>query len=57
MASIDVINFLLLKETRNSYLCVTPKNHWLMFVSWKILKNTATKIVIVCFYNFGEENF
>ena len=23
-----------LKETRNSYFCVTPKNH-LMFVSWK----------------------
>ena len=24
-----------LKETRNSYFCVTPKNHGLMFVSWK----------------------
>ena len=22
-----------LKETRNSYVCKTPKNHWLMFVS------------------------
>ena len=22
-----------LKETRNSYFCVTPKNHWLMFLS------------------------
>ena len=21
-----------LKETGNSYFCVTPKNHWLMFV-------------------------
>ena len=24
-----------IKETRNSYFCVTPKNYWLMFVSWK----------------------
>ena len=24
-----------LKETRNSYFCITPKNHMLMFVSWK----------------------
>ena len=23
----------LLKETGNSYVCVTPKNRWLMFVS------------------------
>ena len=27
--------FVSLKETRNSYFCVTPKNHQLMFVSWK----------------------
>ena len=42
-----------LKETCNSYFCVTPKNHRLMFV----LKSTVTKKATVCFYNFGEENF
>ena len=42
-----------LKETCNSYFCVTPKNHRLMFV----LKSTVTKKVTVCFYNFDEENF
>ena len=42
----------ILKETRNSYFCVTPKNHRLMFFSWKMLKSTFTKKVIVCFYNF-----
>ena len=45
-----------LKKTRNSYFCVTPKNHRLMFVLKK-LKSTVTKIVIVCFYNLAEENF
>ena len=46
-----------LKETRNSYFCVTPKNHRLMFFSWKILKSSVIKKVIVCFDNLGEENF
>ena len=40
-----------LKEMRNSYFCVTPKNHW------NILKRIVTKKVIVCFYDLGEENF
>ena len=35
-----------LKETRNSYFCVTPKNHWLMFVFWK---KHCHKKVVVCF--------
>ena len=42
----------ILKETPNSYYCVTPKNYRLM----KILKSTVTKKVILCFYNLGEEN-
>ena len=46
-----------LKETRNSYFCVTPKKHRLMFVSLKRLKSTVTKKVILCFNNLGEENF
>ena len=46
-----------LKETRNSYFCVTPKNHRLMFFSWKMLKSTVTKKVIVCFYNFRWRKF
>ena len=48
---------LLLKETRNTYFCVTLRNHWLMFFSWKELKSTVIKKVIVCFHTFGEENF
>ena len=35
---------------RNSYFYVTPKYHRLIFFSWKILKTTITKKVIVCFY-------
>ena len=38
---------LMLKETRNSYFYVTPKNHLLMFFYWEILKSTVTKKVIV----------
>ena len=49
-------NEICFKETRNSYFCVTPKNHRLMFLI-KILKSSATKKVIVCFHNLGEENF
>ena len=44
----------MLKETRNSYFCVTPTK---MFFSREILKSTVTKKVIVCFYNLGEQNF
>ena len=44
-----------LKEMYNSYFCITPKNHWLIFVSWKkILKSTITKKVDVYFYNLGR---
>ena len=25
----------IIKGNANSYFCVIPKNHWLMFVSWK----------------------
>ena len=32
-----------LKGTRNSYFCLTPKNHPLMFVSWKYLKALQQK--------------
>ena len=47
-----------LKGTRNSYFCVTPKIHRLMFCLMIILNSsTVTKKVIVCFYNLGEENF
>ena len=46
-----------LKETRNSYFCITPKKHRLMFVSLKRLKSPVTKKVILCFNNLGEENF
>ena len=46
-----------LKETRNSYFRVTPKNYRLMFFSWKMLKSTVTKKVIVCFYNFRWRKF
>ena len=45
---------LYLYEIHSSYFCTTPKNYGLMFAS---LKGTVTKKVIVCFYNFGEENF
>ena len=45
---------LYLYEIHSSYFCTTPKNYGLMFAS---LKSTVTKKVIVCFYNFGEENF
>ena len=39
-----------LKETRNSYWCVTPKNHRLANVCLiKILKSTVTKKVIEVF--------
>ena len=31
----DFPKVLILKETRKSYFCVTPQNHWLMFISWK----------------------
>ena len=45
----------LLQETRNSYFCLTPKNHRLMFVSLKRLKkSTVTKKLFVCFNNLGE---
>ena len=44
----------LLNETRNSYLCVTPKNHQLMFVRW--IKKHCQEKVIVCFI-LGKENF
>ena len=27
---------IILKKTRNSYFCVTPKNHSLIFVSWNL---------------------
>ena len=50
-------HWFLLKETRNSYFCVTPKNHPVILFSWNILKSTIKKKVIVCFYNLGEENF
>ena len=41
-----------LNDTCNSYFCVTPpKNHRLMFVSWKYYKALSQKKVIVCFYN------
>ena len=46
-----------LKETRNSYFRVTPQNYRLMFFSWKMLKSTVTKKVIVCFYNFRWRKF
>ena len=42
-----------LKETRNSYFCVTPKNHCLFLTN--ILKSTVTKKVILCIYNLDEE--
>ena len=47
----------ILKETRNSYFCVTPKNNRLIFFSSKILKSTVTKKVTVCFLksNFGKK--
>ena len=35
-----------LKETRNSYFCVTSKNHRLMFVSSKNLKTAIPTIII-----------
>ena len=44
-----------LKETRNSYFCVTPKNPRLMF--HENIKKHCHKKVNVCFYNLGEENF
>ena len=44
-----------LKETRNSYFCVTHKNQRLNEKGKK--EKSVTKEVIVCFYNFGEENF
>ena len=31
--SIPEMEWIPLKETRNSYFCVTPKNYWLMFIS------------------------
>ena len=46
-----------LKETHNSYFCVTPKNLQLMFVSWKYYKAPSQKKVILCFDNLDEENF
>ena len=45
-----------LKETRNSYFCVTSKYHLLMFVSLNIKKRCHKK-VSVCFYNLGEKTF
>ena len=47
----------MLNETRNWYFCVTPENQWQFLSQEKILKSTATKEVIVCFYNLGRENF
>ena len=39
LSQISLLNMWLLvqiiKETHNSYFCVNPKNHRLMFVSWK----------------------
>ena len=32
-----------LKEMRNSFLCVTPKNHRLMFGSWNYYKHFHKK--------------
>ena len=41
----------------DSYFCVSPKNHWLMFFSKEMLKSTVTKIVIMHLFNLSEENF
>ena len=38
------------------FLC-NSQNHRLMFFSWKMLKSTVTKKVIVCFYNFRWRKF
>ena len=46
-----------LKEMRNSYFCVTPKNNWLIFVSTKNQKALSQIKVIMSFYNLCEENF
>ena len=37
------LSFYFLKETRNSYFSVTPKNHPLMFVRLNYQKSTVTK--------------
>ena len=42
-------NYHVLKETRSSYFCLTPKNHRLMLVSWKKLKSTVTKKKVIVF--------
>ena len=46
----------LLKETRDSYFCVTPKNHRSNVFLMKKLKSPVTKKVIACFYDLGEKN-
>ena len=45
-----------IKESHNSSFGVTPKNHQLICLSQKNIKNHCHKKVIVCFYNLGEEN-
>ena len=44
-------------ETRNSYFCLTPKNHRLIFVSWKHLKSQPQKKVTLRFNNFRWREF
>ena len=44
----------ILKQMRNSYFCVTPKNHRSIFFLMENIKKHCHKKVIVCFYNFGE---
>ena len=38
------------------FLCNPPKSSVNVFLL-KVLKSTATKKVLVCIYNLGEENF
>ena len=47
----------MIKGKSQFLFCVTPQNNRLMFVSWKYLKSTVTKKIIMRFYNFAEENF
>ena len=54
---LDTISKEKLKGTCNSYFCVTPKYHWLMFFSCEILKCTVREEGIVRFYNLKEVNF
>ena len=46
-----------IKENAQFIFLCNPQKSSVNVCLMKILKRTVTKKVIVCFYNFGEENF